>query len=364
MKKIRHPAFVNSKTFEENQSHIVFSPLATHHLFCDYLIKRAVKKKKGDEIPLSLDSSEGMNEDLNHPITNPQQNNSKPQATPIAKKYTKHNSNNKSEQFIRHQTKEDNRKKKVNKIKVSMPEKERVKGFNSLINDANMRIEAYDQIDSACLLQNTNIKKVSIEKWNAIYNERFIKYKQKSELKLQSKINQKIIESKEQEDKAVERINKHSKKIPKEEIEKIVNRLHSHSKPKAKRKKIDGDDDGDDDDIWYMTQMKEVIPKPKAGVKKKSNNKQIIRNILIRNKNKGEGLNELNITKDLLRTTDTFSFVYMRKPKYAKENNTNMGNTQNRNVAINQMNTNSHYNVFNTENSVNKIIDYLLMKQH
>jgi hypothetical protein len=91
---------------------------------------------------------------------------------------------NKDEEFIRRmlfdifkrQTKDERLDKLLEKNKVKIDENERIKTFNRLIEDANRRIEAQDQIDDMKLIleQNgANSKKYKLEEWEGIYNDRY-----------------------------------------------------------------------------------------------------------------------------------------------------------------------------------------------
>jgi hypothetical protein len=78
--------------------------------------------------------------------------------------------------FIR-QTKEKRLEQLVEKSKVKMDEAERIKTFNRLIEDANRRMDALDNLED---LKNKldepipNAKRYSQEDWNQIYDDRYL----------------------------------------------------------------------------------------------------------------------------------------------------------------------------------------------
>lgn len=77
--------------------------------------------------------------------------------------------------IFKRQTKEERLDKLVEKNKVKINEHERIKTFNRLIEDANRRIEAQDQMEDMRIKlekTNTNNKKYKFEEWEEIYNER------------------------------------------------------------------------------------------------------------------------------------------------------------------------------------------------
>jgi len=68
---------------------------------------------------------------------------------------------------------------KIEQIKPKIDEEELIKTFNRLILDANRRMEAKNNIDQMKLLLEekfNNGKKYSTDEWMYIYNDRFLKY--------------------------------------------------------------------------------------------------------------------------------------------------------------------------------------------
>ena len=77
--------------------------------------------------------------------------------------------------FIR-QSKAERLKNMIEKTKVKMDESERIKAFNRLIEDANRRMEAVDNMENMRknLDNKSSLKKYSTQDWNSIYDQRFI----------------------------------------------------------------------------------------------------------------------------------------------------------------------------------------------
>ena len=79
--------------------------------------------------------------------------------------------------IFKRQTKEERLNKLIEKNKVKISETDRIKTFNRLIEDANRRIEAQDQLDdlkNQIEPNNQNFKKYKEEEWEEIYEERYI----------------------------------------------------------------------------------------------------------------------------------------------------------------------------------------------
>lgn len=80
--------------------------------------------------------------------------------------------------IFKRQTKEERLNKLIEKNKVKISESERIKTFNRLIEDANRRIEAQDQLeDLKNQIQkndNRSFKKYKDEEWDEIYEERYL----------------------------------------------------------------------------------------------------------------------------------------------------------------------------------------------
>lgn len=77
--------------------------------------------------------------------------------------------------IFKRQTKEERLEKLIEKNKVKIDENERIKTFNRLIEDANRRIEAQDQMEEMKIKleqNNVNSKKYKFDEWEDIYNDR------------------------------------------------------------------------------------------------------------------------------------------------------------------------------------------------
>lgn len=77
--------------------------------------------------------------------------------------------------IFKRQTKEERLEKLIEKNKVKIHEHERIKTFNRLIEDANRRMEAQDQMEEMKIQierANVNNKKYKFDEWEEIYNDR------------------------------------------------------------------------------------------------------------------------------------------------------------------------------------------------
>lgn len=96
---------------------------------------------------------------------------------------------NKDEEFLqrmqfdiyKRQLKEDRINKLVDQNKIKIDEDERIKTFNRLIEDANRRLEAQENMENMKNKLEEDItagphKKYSQEEWKEIYNKRFKNY--------------------------------------------------------------------------------------------------------------------------------------------------------------------------------------------
>lgn len=139
------------------------------------------------------------------------------------------------------QTKSERREKIVSRKRIRKTEKERVEGFNRLITDANRR-EMHKNVEitenNSISGKNFSNQKVTKEKWDEIYKERFQSFKNKYDDALKNKIIQKERDSKFREDKLIEEINSRTKKLNKAQISKIVERLWIESQKKKNNEVI------------------------------------------------------------------------------------------------------------------------------
>jgi hypothetical protein len=159
---------------------------------------------------------------------------------------------------FKRQTKEERMNKLVERNKVKIDENERVKTFNRLIEDANRRLEAQekmeqmkDKLDENLMVGN-GAKKYKFEEWEEIYEERFIKYKQEKEKKIDERIQEKLTKEKEKEDEIVENVK--TKKVPQHVLSQIVNRMYEEADRRKlrmeehrKKHKSEEEEENDDD---------------------------------------------------------------------------------------------------------------------
>ena len=121
--------------------------------------------------------------------------------------------------------------KLIEENKIKMEEEERVKTFNHLIEDANRRIEAMDNLEKIKKILNNNditeepLKKYTDEQWKKIYEERFKTYmekvKEKKEKQLKEILDQKI--KKENDEINLCKVKKASRKHIEKESNKMFN---------------------------------------------------------------------------------------------------------------------------------------------
>lgn len=139
------------------------------------------------------------------------------------------------------QIKEKELDKLIEENKIKIEEERRIKTFNHLIEDANRRIEAMDNLEKMKKILNNNditeqpLKKYTDEQWKKIYDERFKAYlekvKEKKKNKLKNVLEQKIKE--ENDEINLCKVKKASKK----HIEKESNKMYKEAiKMKMKKK--------------------------------------------------------------------------------------------------------------------------------
>lgn len=124
----------------------------------------------------------------------------------------------------------------LEKNKPKIDEDELIKTFNRLIIDANRRIEAQQNIEQMkSLLEEklNNGKKYKPEEWQYIYHERFSKYLEDRNKKLEEMSFQKMKEERDKEDKELELLK--VIKVPQAGIDKSVIRLHAEGEKKKMR---------------------------------------------------------------------------------------------------------------------------------
>ncbi len=130
--------------------------------------------------------------------------------------------------IINRRTKSERRKKLISYQQPKKKEAERLAAFNRLIGDSNRRLEIkenMENLNTQLTKQYVNKEKMPINKWDHIYEKRFMDYKSKIEEDIRNKVIEKEKESKNKEDKIIEEINQHIKKVSFSKIDDIVKRL-------------------------------------------------------------------------------------------------------------------------------------------
>ena len=141
--------------------------------------------------------------------------------------------------------KRQSQEKKLNVLleqsKVKLDEDERIKGFNRLIEDANRRLEAQEQLEilKKKLEEEVELKpakKYKNEQWKEIYNERFMRYQEEKDKKLTQLIKEKKEKERLKEEEEIKLCK--TKKAPINVIEQYGKRLYEESlKRKMKNNK-------------------------------------------------------------------------------------------------------------------------------
>jgi len=141
--------------------------------------------------------------------------------------------------IFKRQTKEERMEKLLENNKVKMNEVERIKTFNRLIEDANRRLEAQENMEAMKnkILEQEMIgmnsgKKITQEEWEEIYMERFLRYKVHQEQWRQDKFVEKTIQEKKKEDEIIGAVK--TKKVSQQSIDQSVKRMYDE----AVRRKI------------------------------------------------------------------------------------------------------------------------------
>lgn len=140
--------------------------------------------------------------------------------------------------IFKRQTKDERMTKLIEKNKVKIDENDRVKTFNRLIEDANRRLEAQEKMDkmkdklNEYSLSGNGNRRYKEEEWEEIYEDRFIKFKNERDKKLEDKIKDKYIKEKEKEEVVIDATK--AKKVPHHVLNQIVNRMYDE----AERRKL------------------------------------------------------------------------------------------------------------------------------
>lgn len=134
--------------------------------------------------------------------------------------------------IYKRQIKEDRVNLLVEQNKVRLDEAERIQGFNRLIEDANRRIEAQENLE---LLKNKidgdlispSGKKYREEEWIEIYKERFLKYQGEIHTKMEEKAKEKREEERLKEEEEIKLCKR--KKASKKVIDQSCKRLYEEA---------------------------------------------------------------------------------------------------------------------------------------
>lgn len=143
---------------------------------------------------------------------------------------------------LKRQSQDKKIKALIDKNKVRMDEDERIKGFNRLIEDANRRLEAQEQLEILKKKLDEEVmekpsKKYKDDQWKEIYNQRFLRYQEDKDKKLNRLIKEKKEKERQKEEEEVKLCK--VKKAPSSITEQYGKRLYEESlKRKGKPKKI------------------------------------------------------------------------------------------------------------------------------
>lgn len=141
--------------------------------------------------------------------------------------------------ILKRQSQEEKLNLLIEHSKVKMDEDERIKGFNRLIEDANRRLEAQEQLEilkkklEDDQVVEKPVKKYKNTQWKEIYNERFMRYKEKKEKKLNKLIKEKQEKERQKEEEEIKLCK--TKKAPLKVIEEYGKRLYEESKHKKNK---------------------------------------------------------------------------------------------------------------------------------
>lgn len=142
--------------------------------------------------------------------------------------------------ICKRQLKEKELERIIERCKIKVDESIRAKRFNRLIEDANRRLEVHDQLESMKgkldeEIVMPSIKKYKDQQWNEIYNERFLKYKNEKEKKMQKLMEEKKRLEKKKEEEIIELCK--VKKAPLNVVEEYGKRLYEDQKNNKEKDK-------------------------------------------------------------------------------------------------------------------------------
>ena len=130
------------------------------------------------------------------------------------------------------QIREDRINKLIEQNKPTIDEEERIKAFNRLIEDANRRIEAQENLENMKNKLEEDItqapsKKYKAEEWDDIYKKRFKQYEEESRKKKEEIRKEKIEQEKKKEEDVINMCK--VKKAPMKHIEEASKRMYKES---------------------------------------------------------------------------------------------------------------------------------------
>ena len=145
--------------------------------------------------------------------------------------------------IYKRQIKEERINKLVEQNKIKIDEEERTKAFNRLIEDANRRIEAQENLEAMKNKLEEDLiappsKKYKQKEWDEIYNERFTRFQKEVDKKNEEKIKQKQENERLKEEEEIELCK--VRKAPKEIIQKL-SKINYENSPSKYKKTIHSD---------------------------------------------------------------------------------------------------------------------------
>ena len=262
--------------------------------------------------------------------------------------------------IMKRQTQERRLENIIEKTKNKMDENQRIKGFNRLIEDANRRLEAQEQLNTLKKKleekeDDKPLKKYKQEQWANIYNDRFKQHQIKHDEKIKSEIDKKNEEKKIEEENEI-KMCKVIKKPMKNIIE-YANKMYEEAK---KRNKIK------ENKINYDKYVKDINNNKNNNKNINTNNNKIQKQTIIsltkNNKIKNPNLNN--------QTTDSKSDKIVKKgDSYNKQENIIEKNEITK-EPYNQVNKSARVRIGKIENPnrnsqknmANKIVDEFFLK--
>lgn len=290
------PVNINSRRSSNVNNYSLHTANKENDNSYDIHIDTSIKPKKGDKTPKSGGSlNEKLNENKNCDVSNDKIKTSQSQLHSNSQMYSNCNVQNcskdfnqydlqqlsydlqkeyshlrldKNESFIermnfdifKRQTKEERLEKLIERNKVKIDEEERIKTFNRLIEDANRRLEAQEHLEEMKQkLEEDPLlvepKKYRDEEWDDIYNDRFKKFQDEKDKKLDYKIKEKREIERLKEDEIVETVK--TKKAPRYIIDQASKRMYDEAQRRKLKYENMKKDSGAEDDPSQKVSEKE-----------------------------------------------------------------------------------------------------------